>query len=302
MFGASLLPALFARLATSHYLYVLPYGRTKLLASAFATVALTALFAAGIVTMYYYKMPFALDLMFQRAFAVSFVTASFLYVVLWLTGKSGTIGLLVGSFVMIATLVLPLRFIAMPSTSLAMPWTACALLWSVFAASFLLAPRLKAPLGRLRHALARPHGLELPGRRRDRLPDRHGAPVDARGRPSRADRDRDVSHERLRRHGAVASEPVAVLPHDHQRHDGRRREPRRHAQPRAVAARALDARGALQPRRELVLALQLLHARRAAPAARRDRRCPSTCRRACSRSAWACSRSAPRSAPTSGSS
>ena len=154
LFGASLLPALFARLATSHYLYVLPHGRTKLLVSALATVALTSLFAAGIVTMYYYRMPFALDLIFQRAFAVSFVTVSFLYVVLWLTGKSGTIGLLVGSFVMIATLVLPLIFIATPSTSLAIPWTACALLWTSFAAAFLLAPRLKAPLGRVRHALA----------------------------------------------------------------------------------------------------------------------------------------------------
>jgi hypothetical protein len=154
VFGASLLPTLFVRLATSHYLYVLPHGRTKLLASAFATVALSALFAAGIIVMYYYKTPLSLDLIFQRAIAVSFVTASFLYVVLWLTGKSGTIGLLVGSFVMIATLMLPLRFIAIPSTSLAIPWTACALLWTAFAASFLLAPRLEAPLGRLRHALA----------------------------------------------------------------------------------------------------------------------------------------------------
>ena len=154
VFGASLLPALFARLATSHYVYVLPHGRTKLLVSAFATVALTSLFAAGIVTTYYYRMPFALDLIFQRAFAVSFVTVSFLYVVLWLTGKSGPIGLLVGSFVMVATLVLPLTFIATPSTSLAIPWTACALLWTGFAAAFLLAPRLKAPLGRLRHAFA----------------------------------------------------------------------------------------------------------------------------------------------------
>jgi len=152
VFGASLLPTLFARLATSHYVYVLPHGRTKLLASALATVALTSLFVAGIVTMYYYRMPFALDLIFQRGFAVSFVTVSFLYVVLWLTGKSGTIGLLVGSFVLVATLVLPLIFIATPSTSLALPWTACALLWTGFAAAFLLAPRLKAPLGRLRHA------------------------------------------------------------------------------------------------------------------------------------------------------
>jgi hypothetical protein len=163
VFGASLLPALFARLASSHYLYVLPHGRTKLLASAFATVALTALFAAGIVTMYYYKTPLALDLIFQRAIAVSFVTASFLYVVLWLTGKSGTIGLLVGSFVMVATLVLPLRFIASPSTSLALPWTACGVLWGVFTTCFLLAPRLKAPLGRLRQTLAQLTGSTYRG-------------------------------------------------------------------------------------------------------------------------------------------
>jgi hypothetical protein len=163
VFGASLLPALFARLASSHYLYVLPHGRTKLLASALATVALTALFAAAIVTMYYYKTPLALDLIFQRAFAVSFVTASFLYVVVWLTGKGGAIGLLVGSFVMVATLVLPLRFIAMPSTSLAIPWTACALLWTTFAAGFLLAPRLKAPLGRLRQTAAQLTGSTYRG-------------------------------------------------------------------------------------------------------------------------------------------
>jgi hypothetical protein len=152
--GGSLLPTLFARLASSHYLYVLPHGRAKLLVSSFATIALASLLAALIVTAYYYRMPFALDFVFQRAIAVSFVTISFLYVVLWLTGKSGPIGLLVGSLVIIATLALPLRFIATPSTSLAVPWTACALLWTTFAAGFLLAPRLKAPLGRLRHALA----------------------------------------------------------------------------------------------------------------------------------------------------
>jgi hypothetical protein len=154
-FGASLLPTVLARLAASHYLYVLPYGRAKLLASAFVTVALTALFAAGIVTMFYYRTPLSLDLVFQRAFAVSFITASLLHIVVWLTGKSGNaLGLLVGSFVAIAALVLPLRFITLPSTSLAVPWIAGALLWFAFAAVFLLAPRLKAPFGRLRHALA----------------------------------------------------------------------------------------------------------------------------------------------------
>jgi len=163
VFGASLLPAMFARLASSHYLYVLPHGRTKLLASAFATVALASLFAAGVVTLYYYKTPLVLDLIFQRAFAVSFATTSFLYVVLWLTGKGGPIGLLLGTFVMVATLVLPLKFIATPSTSLAIPWTACVLLWTTFAAGFLLAPRLKASLGRLRQTLAQLTGSTYRG-------------------------------------------------------------------------------------------------------------------------------------------
>jgi hypothetical protein len=154
-FGASLLPTVFARLAASHYLYVLPYGRAKLLASAFATVALTALVAAGVITMYYYSTPLSLDLVFKRAFAVSLVTASLLHVVVWLTGKSGNpIGLLVGSFVTIVALVLPLRFIMLPSSSLAASWIASAVLWGAFAAVFLLAPRLKGPFGRLRHVLA----------------------------------------------------------------------------------------------------------------------------------------------------
>jgi hypothetical protein len=154
VFGASLLPSMFARLASSHYLYVLPYGRAKLLASALATVALSALFATGIIVMYYYETPLALDLIFQRALAVSFITASFLYVVVWLTGRSGSIGLLVGSLVMVAALIVPLRFIMLPSTSLAGPWIAAAALWAAFAAIFLCAPRLKAPLARLRHVLA----------------------------------------------------------------------------------------------------------------------------------------------------
>ncbi|HUL83848.1 MAG TPA: hypothetical protein VL131_16990, partial [Gammaproteobacteria bacterium] len=60
VFGASLLPASFARLASSHYVYVLPYGRMKLLVSAFATLALVALIAALTITVYYYRSPLSL--------------------------------------------------------------------------------------------------------------------------------------------------------------------------------------------------------------------------------------------------
>jgi len=152
--GASLLPALFARLASSHYIYVLPYGRAKLLASAFATLTLVALAVALVVLGYYYRSPFALDLVFKRAFAISLLTCSLLYTVLWLTGRSGSaIGLLVGALVTIATLVLPIRFIAWPSQPLAGYWVACALLWGAFAAAFALAPRYKGAFARLKQAL-----------------------------------------------------------------------------------------------------------------------------------------------------
>ncbi len=154
-FGASLLPALFTRLAVSHYLYVLPHGRAKLFASVFLTLALVALVAAGTTTMYYTRTPLDLAVVFQRAFVVSLLTCTLLYVVLWLTGKtSSALGTLVGAIVMIATLVVPLRFIALPSRSLAAPWIATLMLFGGFALAFLLAPRSRNTVGWVRHALA----------------------------------------------------------------------------------------------------------------------------------------------------
>lgn len=158
VFGASLLPTLFARLASSHALYVLPHGRVKLLVSAFLTLALVALTTAGTTIVYYVRTPLALDVVFQRAFAVSLSTCSLLYVVLWLTGKSSksqtAFGLLVGALVTIATLLLPLRFIVLPSRSLVGPWVGLAALWSLFTAAFLLAPRLKRSTGWLKQEVA----------------------------------------------------------------------------------------------------------------------------------------------------
>ena len=78
-----------------------------------------------------------------------------MYVVLWLTGKStSAIGLLVGSIAMIVTLFVPLPFIALPSRSLAVPWAASFLIWGGFAAAFLLAPRWKGTVGKIRQAIA----------------------------------------------------------------------------------------------------------------------------------------------------
>jgi hypothetical protein len=154
-FAASMLPTLVARLAASHYLYVLPYGRIKVLASVFITLTLVALVVAGTTTMYYMRSPLQLDVVFERAFVVALLTCNLLYAVLWLTGRSSSpIGTLVGSIFLIATILVPLPFIAFPSRSLAAPWAASLLIWSGFAAAFLLAPRWKGRIGKLRRAIA----------------------------------------------------------------------------------------------------------------------------------------------------
>jgi hypothetical protein len=154
VFGPALLPALFSRLASSHYVYVLPHGRMKLLVSALVTLTLVGLVAALTITVYYYRSPLALERVFERAFVVSLLTATLLYVVLWLKSRSSSaMGLLVGSLATIATLVLPIRFIAWPSRPLAAYWILWALLWCAFGAGFMLAPRHKAALGRLKQTL-----------------------------------------------------------------------------------------------------------------------------------------------------
>jgi hypothetical protein len=154
-FAASLLPTLFARLAASHYLYVLPYGRIKVLASLFLTLTLVASVVAGTAAMYYVRTPLHLGVVFERAFVVALLTCNLLYTVLWLTGRStSAIGTLIGSIFLIVTMLVPLPFILMPSRQLAAPWAASLLIWGGFAAAFLLAPRWRGRVGKIRQAIA----------------------------------------------------------------------------------------------------------------------------------------------------
>jgi hypothetical protein len=157
VFGASLLPSMFMRLATSHYAYVLPYGRVKLLASAFGTVALVALVASATATLFYAHIGFPIGFMFRRAFLVSLTSNTVLYGVLWFIGRSSNIGKLVGMAAAVATLVVPLRF-QVPGTSLTPVWIACGALWAALAVGVLLAPRMKLAYGNARHSLAERFG------------------------------------------------------------------------------------------------------------------------------------------------
>jgi hypothetical protein len=157
VFGASLLPSMFMRLATSHYAYVLPYGRVKLLASAFGTVALVALVSSATVTLFYMNAGFPFGLMFRRAFLVSLTSNTILYGVFWFIGRSSSIGKLIGVAAAVATLVVPLRF-QIPGTSIVPVWIACGLLWAALAAGIVIAPRMKLAYGGARHSFAQRFG------------------------------------------------------------------------------------------------------------------------------------------------
>jgi hypothetical protein len=163
-FGAALMPTMAARLATSHYLCVLPHARIRLLGSVFGTVVLVAVLASATGSVYYFRTAVPVDLVFQRAFTVSLLSYTILYGVLWLMGRSASaVGKLVGTAALIATMALPLRFITIPSTSLVGPWIACVLLWAALATAFLLAPQLKSALGCAKHALAQRFGSSYNG-------------------------------------------------------------------------------------------------------------------------------------------
>ena len=157
IFGASLLPSMSMRLVTSHYAYVLPYGRVKLLASAFGTVALVSLVASTTVTLFFMDAGFPFLLMFRRGFLVSLTSNTILYCVLWFIGRSSSIGKLLGVAAAVATLVVPLRY-QVPGTSITPVWIACALLWATLTAGVLLAPRMKLAYGGTRHSLAQRFG------------------------------------------------------------------------------------------------------------------------------------------------
>jgi hypothetical protein len=160
VFGASLMPSMLMRLGTGHYAHMLPYGRTKLLASAFCTVALVAAVASATASLYYLRTPVPITIVFERALTVSLLAYTLLYIVLWFIGRSHSIGKLVGVAGAIAALALPLRFVAVPSTPLVGPWVACVVLWAALSSGFLFAPRIAPVAARLKHSLTDRFGAD----------------------------------------------------------------------------------------------------------------------------------------------
>ena len=170
--GSALMPLMFGRMARSHLIRVLPYGRLKLLLSAFITVALIAL-PGPLMSIYgmhkamdYYAIngfyggsaphavvsTVALEHM-RRGFiesiwiqlTQSFLMTGWLYLALWfITSERSIAGYMKGLLVILFIMVSPLRQISELSASLKGSLTQIGVVWFVFGAAFLLWPRWKA--------------------------------------------------------------------------------------------------------------------------------------------------------------
>jgi hypothetical protein len=146
--GTGLMPVVVGRLISGHALYVLPFGRLKMLISIVAALALLALIFAGLVSALYAQYSLAHGMVFAKALIVSFLTFAMMYVLLWFFSRAqSALGLLVGAMLVIASLGLPFRFIYWAMmTSILWPLIGGGLIFGACIAAFLLGPRVKHAL------------------------------------------------------------------------------------------------------------------------------------------------------------
>lgn len=153
MLGGSLMPTMVSRLAAGHYSHVLPHARGKLLASAFGTVALIAVVASAAMRVYMgEEMP---NVSFGRLLAGSMLTYSSVYLALWIASRlRSSLALVAGTAMILAALVLPLRFMGL-MVPLRWALVPSAILWAAAAAALLFAPRIRRGAGGLRTRILR---------------------------------------------------------------------------------------------------------------------------------------------------
>ncbi len=169
--GNALMPLLFGRMARSHLIRVLPWGRVKLLISAFITVAIVAL---PIPLLMLWVMVHAMDYYSQTpygdaaphvvlsaaaiakirasylenfwlTFFQSFLTTGWLYLALWfITSGRSIAGYMKALLVILLLIYGPMREVTQLSATVKGGLIELVAVWFVFAAGFLLWPRWKA--------------------------------------------------------------------------------------------------------------------------------------------------------------
>lgn len=161
--GGSMMPLMFGRLARSHSIGVLPYGRLKLLLSAFLTVFIVALPASLIAPIAFVaatagsatdlvKYGEMLDYTVQLTkltFTSSFLLAGWLYLAMWfITSQRNMAGMFKGLLVLLIMVFAPAREIQELSVSFVWNLQQIAAIWGVFGIAFLLWPRWRAMFAR----------------------------------------------------------------------------------------------------------------------------------------------------------
>lgn len=169
--GSGLMPLMFGRMARSHAIRVLPWGRLKLLLSAFVTVAIVALplplmslFGMYKAMDYFAHNPYgeaaphvvASAAMIEKVrqgyfesfylqLTGSFLMTGWLYLSLWfITGQRSIAGYVKGLLVILFMMFFPMRQIVDRNATLQGSLTLIGVVWFVFGAGFLLWPRWRA--------------------------------------------------------------------------------------------------------------------------------------------------------------
>ena len=163
--GGSLMPLMFGRLARSHSVRALPYGRIKLLVSALLTVTLVSslvpiLWAFGYVRAVTPQVADAALIArihqamwdnFRIGFTSIFLLTGWLYVALWfVTSERTALGLIKALVVVVILLFAPTRQLKTLDASVQWNLIQMAVTWIVFGGGFLLWPRWQALLSRYR--------------------------------------------------------------------------------------------------------------------------------------------------------
>ncbi|HTE39455.1 MAG TPA: hypothetical protein VK629_01415, partial [Steroidobacteraceae bacterium] len=160
--GSSMMPVLFGRMAASHQLAFLPFGRLKLIASALLTTSLVVipvpvmgmLISIEPFSKYALQTKLTPDMTFRNFLAthffmqmclVAFLWTTWMYFVLWsLTTSRNALGMLRTLLILIALIAIPPRYVAINNqTPLATVAVLIVLSWTLFIAYFLLLPRLR---------------------------------------------------------------------------------------------------------------------------------------------------------------
>ena len=167
--GSALMPLHFGRLARSHIIRVLPYGRVKLLVSAFVTVLVVAAPAPWLVYYAYAnatlpatatpeqlaKLLAYSEQLGWLTLTTTILTACWLYLALYFfTSQRSIAGLVKGLLVILILIVSPARKLQELSFTMAGSLTQIGLTWLVFGTGFLLWPRWKAYSARFHFAPA----------------------------------------------------------------------------------------------------------------------------------------------------